>query len=170
MSEIVDKALALMLRHAANEANDYGDVRPATGFGPAVMRFDKESKTFGSTPLRTKLSDLAKQVSLTGHRPHRRTNPPARATHRHCPPNPCVSSTSAFSRSLTKLQTLPRAGRLVRFIFEEMKGELLLCDEAWELENGPGNHLLLIDRCLKNQVRKRNKEVEAESDRLLRHR
>ena len=27
MSEIVDKALALMLRHAANEANDYGDVR-----------------------------------------------------------------------------------------------------------------------------------------------
>ena len=50
MSEIVDKALALMLRHAANEANDYGDVRPATGFGPAVMRFDKESKTFGSTP------------------------------------------------------------------------------------------------------------------------
>ena len=56
MSEIVDKALALMLRHAANEANDYGDVRPATGFGPAVMRFDKESKTFGSTPLRTKLS------------------------------------------------------------------------------------------------------------------
>ena len=60
--------------------------------------------------------------------------------------------------------------KLVRFIFEEMKGELLLCDEAWELENGPGNHLLLIDRCLKNQVRKRNKEVEAESDRLLRHR
>ena len=51
-----------------------------------------------------------------------------------------------------------------------MKGELLLCDEAWELENGPGNHLLLIDRCLKNQVRKRNKEVEAESDRLLLHR
>ena len=46
----------------------------------------------------------------------------------------------------------------------------LLCDEAWEFENGPGNHLLLIDRCLKNQVRKRNKEVEAESDRLLRHR
>ena len=44
MSEIVDKALALMLRHAANEASDYGDVRPATGFGPAVMRFDKESK------------------------------------------------------------------------------------------------------------------------------
>ena len=44
-----------MLRHAANEANDYGDVRAATeGFGPAVMRFDKESKTFGSTPLRTK--------------------------------------------------------------------------------------------------------------------
>ena len=109
MSEIVDKALALMLRHAANEASDYGDVRPATGFGPAVMRFDKESKTYGSTPLRTKLSDLAKQVSLTGHRPHRRTNPPARATHRHCPPNPCVSSTSAFSRSLTKLQTLHRA-------------------------------------------------------------
>ena len=72
MSEIVDKALALMLRHAANEASDYGDVRPATGFGPAVMRFDKESKTFGSTPLRTKLSDLAKQVSLTGPRPHRR--------------------------------------------------------------------------------------------------
>ena len=36
MSEIVDKALALMLRHAANEASDYGDVRPATGFGPAV--------------------------------------------------------------------------------------------------------------------------------------
>ena len=33
-----------MLRHAANEASDYGDVRPATGFGPAVMRFDKESK------------------------------------------------------------------------------------------------------------------------------
>ena len=67
MSEIVDKALALMLRHAANEANDYGDVRPATGFGPAVMRFDKESKTFGYTPLRTKLSDLAKrEVSLTG--------------------------------------------------------------------------------------------------------
>ena len=33
MSEIVDKALALMLRHAANEASDYGDVRPATGFG-----------------------------------------------------------------------------------------------------------------------------------------
>ena len=60
--------------------------------------------------------------------------------------------------------------KLVRFIFEEMKGELLLCDEAWELENEPGNHLLLIDRCLKNQVRKRNKEVEAESDRLLRHR
>ena len=60
--------------------------------------------------------------------------------------------------------------KLVRFIFEEMKGELLLCDEAWELENGPGNHLLLIDRCLTNQVRKRNKEVEAESDRLLRHR
>lgn len=170
MSEIVDKALALMLRHAANEANDYGDVRPATGFGPAVMRFDKESKTFGSTPLRTKLSDLAKQVSLTGHRPHRRTNPPARATHRHCPPNPCVSSTSAFSRSLTKLQILHRAGSSVRFICEEMKVELLLCDEAWELENGPGNHLLLIDRCLKNQVRKRNKEVEAESDRLLRHR
>ena len=49
MSEIVDKALALMLRHAANEASDYGDVRPATGFGPAVMRFDKESKTYGST-------------------------------------------------------------------------------------------------------------------------
>ena len=43
--------------------------------------------------------------------------------------------------------------KLVRFIFEEMKGELLLCDEAWELENGPGNHLLLIDRCLKNQVK-----------------
>ena len=82
MSEIVDKALALMLRHAANEASDYGDVRPATGFGPAVMRFDKESKTFGYTPLRTKLSALAKQVSLTGPRPHRRTNPPARATHR----------------------------------------------------------------------------------------
>ena len=48
--------------------------------------------------------------------------------------------------------------------------KVILCDEAWELENGPGNHLLLIDRCLKNQVRKRNKEVEAESDRLLRHR
>ena len=170
MSEIVDKALALMLRHAANEASDYGDVRPATGFGPAVMRFDKESKTFGSTPLRTKLSDLAKQVSLTGHRPHRRTNPPARATHRHCPPNPCVSSTSAFSRSLTKTPNIASRRKLVRFIFEEMKGELLLCDEAWELENEPGNHLLLIDRCLKNQVRKRNKEVEAESDRLLRHR
>ena len=52
----------------------------------------------------------------------------------------------------TKHQTLPSRRKLVRFIFEEMKGELLLCDEAWELENGPGNHLLLIDRCLKNQV------------------
>ena len=36
----VDQELALMLRQAANEAIDYGDVRPATGFGPAVMRFD----------------------------------------------------------------------------------------------------------------------------------
>ena len=172
MSEIVDKALALMLRHAANEAKDYGDVRPATGFGPVVVRFDKESKTFGSTPLRTKLSDLAKQVSLTGHRPHRRTNPPARATHRHCPPNPCVSTEQHVGIFAESYQTPNIASRrkLVRFIFEEMKGELLLCDEAWELENGPGNHLLLIDRCLKNQVRKRNKEVEAESDRLLRHR
>ena len=172
MSEIVDKALALMLRHAANEAKDYGDVRPATGFGPVVVRFDKESKTFGSTPLRTKLSDLAKQVSLTGHRPHRRTNPPARATHRHCPPNPCVSTEQHVGIFAESYQTPNIAARrkLVRFIFEEMKGELLLCDEAWELENGPGNHLLLIDRCLKNQVRKRNKEVEAESDRLLRHR
>ena len=154
MSEIVDKALALMLRHAANEASDYGDVRPATGFGPAVMRFDKESKTFGSTPLRTKLSDLAKQVSLTGHRPHRRTNPPARATHRHCPPNPCVSTEQHLGIFAESYQTPNIASRrkLVRFIFEEMKGELLLCDEAWELENGPGNHLLLIDRCLKNQV------------------
>ena len=80
------------------------------------------------------------------------------------------SSTSAFSRSLTKLQILHRAGSSVRFICEEMKVELLLCDEAWELENGPGSHLLLIDRCPKNQVRKRNKEVEAESDRLLLHR
>ena len=111
-------------------------------------------KTFGSTPLRTKLSDLAKQVSLTGHRPHRRTNPPARATHRHCPPNPCVSTEQHLGIFAESYQTPNIASRrkLVRFIFEEMKGELLLCDEAWELENGPGNHLLLIDRCLKNQV------------------
>ena len=41
MSEMtVDQELALMLRQAANEASDYGNVRPATGFGPAVMRFD----------------------------------------------------------------------------------------------------------------------------------
>ena len=102
MSEIVDKALALMLRHAANEANDYGDVRAATGFGPAVMRFDKESKTFGSTPLRTKLSDLAKQVSLTGPRPHRRTTP---SCTRHSPPLPFSNQMRASFAATAKNRT-----------------------------------------------------------------
>ena len=52
MSETVDQELALMLRHAAKGASDYGDVRLATGFDPAVMRSDKESNTFGYTPFR----------------------------------------------------------------------------------------------------------------------
>ena len=170
MSEIVDKALALMLRHAANEASDYGDVRPATGFGPAVMRFDKESKTYGSTPLRHK----ALGSRQAGELDWPSTPPPHQPScTRHSPPLPseslCEQYVGIFAESYQTPNIASRR-KLVRFIFEEMKGELLLCDEAWELENGPGNHLLLIDRCLKNQVRKRNKEVEAESDRLLRHR
>ena len=74
---------------------------------------------------------------------------------RHSPPLPseslCEQYVGIFAESYQTPNIASRR-KLVRFIFEEMKGELLLCDEAWELENGPGNHLLLVDRCLKNQV------------------
>ena len=74
---------------------------------------------------------------------------------RHSPPLPSESLCEQYVGNFAESYQTPNIAsrrKLVRFIFEEMKGELLLCDEAWELENGPGNHLLLIDRCLKNQV------------------
>ena len=48
MSEIVDKALALMLRHAANEASDYGDVRPATSGSAGALTMGRMCSPGGS--------------------------------------------------------------------------------------------------------------------------
>ena len=63
---------------------------------------------------------------------------------RHSPPLPseslCEQYVGIFAESYQTPNIASRR-KLVRFIFEEMKGELLLCDEAWELENEPGTNL-----------------------------
>ena len=173
MSEIVDKALALMLRHAANEASEGQRLRRR----PSGDRFRSSGHA-----IRQGVQDLwvntAPHKALgsrqAGELDWLSTPPPHQPScTRHSPPLPSESLCEQYVGNFAESYQTPNIAsrrKLVRFIFEEMKGELLLCDEAWELENEPGNHLLLNHRCLKNQVRKRNKEVEAESDRLLLHR